>query len=108
GNDVLEGGTGTDTTVGGTGNDVHIVDNAADVVIEATGGGTDRVHSSVDYALAAGVDIEFLTTTSTSGTDAVNLRGNELAQFIDGNNGINTLEGGGGNDRILGRGGNDT
>ncbi|NTZ42875.1 calcium-binding protein, partial [Altererythrobacter sp. SALINAS58] len=35
GNDVLEGGTGTDTTVGGTGNDVHIVDNAADVVIEA-------------------------------------------------------------------------
>ncbi|MFP3527252.1 type I secretion target, partial [Pantoea sp. SIMBA_072] len=43
GNDLLNGGAGVDRLVGGLGNDTYVLDNARDVVIEATGGGTDSV-----------------------------------------------------------------
>ena len=61
------------------GNDIYFVDNAGDVVIEAAGGGTDRVATSVSYVLAAGQEIEFFTTDECGGTSAINLTGNELA-----------------------------
>ena len=41
-------------------------------------------------------------TTSVAGTATINLTGNELAQRIDGNNGVNVMNGGGGNDLLLG------
>ena len=58
GNDTLNGGAGADTMVGGAGNDIYFVDNAADVVNETVGGGTDTIMASVNYTLAAGTEVE--------------------------------------------------
>ncbi|WP_291926973.1 calcium-binding protein [Limnohabitans sp.] len=101
GNDTLDGGTGNDSMAGGTGDDTYIVDNANDVVTEASGAGTDIVQSSVNYTL--GVNLENLTLTgaATSGT------GNDLDNSIVGSNAGNTLDGGVGNDKITGGTGND-
>ncbi|MCW5738318.1 MAG: VCBS repeat-containing protein, partial [Enhydrobacter sp.] len=60
GNDSLNGGIGNDILDGGTGDDRYHVDNAADQVIEAVGGGIDTVWTTVDYTLAGGQEIESL------------------------------------------------
>lgn len=92
GNDFLDGGVGADTLTGGSGNDSYIVDNAADKVFEAAGGGADKVYASVSYVLAAGQEIETLRTTVIAGIDAINLTGNELGQTLMGNAGSYTAE----------------
>jgi Ca2+-binding RTX toxin-like protein len=108
GNNRLDGKGGADTLKGLGGNDTLIVDNAGDIVIEAANGGTDRVGASVSYVLAAGQHIEKMSTTSSGGTGAINLTGNELVQEITGNAGNNRLDGGGGADTLIGLNGNDT
>jgi Ca2+-binding RTX toxin-like protein len=108
GNNVLDGKGGVDTLAGLGGNDTYIVDNAADVVIEAPGAGNDTVMASVSYQLGAGQSIETLETTNSAGTGAINLTGNELGQTIIGNAGMNFINGGGGNDTLTGGGGADT
>jgi Ca2+-binding RTX toxin-like protein len=110
GNDVLDGGIGADRLDGGFGNDIYIVDTQEDVIVETVEHGTaDRVMARVSYTLARDADIELLTTTSASGTTAINLTGNALAQEIFGNAGVNTLkDGGGAGDVLRGLGGNDT
>jgi serralysin len=109
GNDTLDGGTGDDSMAGGAGSDVYFVDSAADVVTETAGNGTaDRVAARASYALAAGVSIELLTTTSSAGTTAIDLSGNALKQTTTGNAGANTLKDGGGvADALNGLGGDD-
>jgi Ca2+-binding RTX toxin-like protein len=108
GNDTLNGGTGLDRTEGGAGNDTHIVDSWTDVVVERAGEGTaDRVLASVSYTLAAGVQVEALSTTNNSGTGAINLTGNEFANSVTGNAGANILKGMAGNDILAGSGGID-
>jgi len=103
GNDTLDGGAGADTLVGGLGNDSYKVDNAADVVLELPGEGTDAVTAAVTYTLAANVENLVLSgTLGNSGT------GNELANAITGNGGANRLFGLAGNDTLDGGAGADT
>ena len=105
---MLFGGTGADTMDGGAGNDGFLVDNAGDLVIEAAGGGSDRVFASLDYALAAGLSIETLSTANPFDTAAITLAGNELANTVYGNFGNNLLSGGAGDDTLGGYDGDDT
>lgn len=107
GDDTLNGGTGADTMEGGTGDDWFYVDNAADVVVEASFEGNDRVFASVSYTLQPGVWVEKLTTTNNAGTDAINLTGNGAANQIYGNSGANIIDGKGGADTMVGFGGDD-
>jgi Ca2+-binding RTX toxin-like protein len=106
GDDTLIGGPGNDTMSGGLGNDVFLVESAADIIGENTGGGTDTVVISTSYTLAAGVEVEFLQSTSGGG---LTLTGNEFGQTIVGSlTADDILTGGGGADVLKGQGGNDT
>jgi Ca2+-binding RTX toxin-like protein len=102
GGNVIDGGDGADRMEGGAGNDRYIVDNAGDVVIEANGGGTDRVVSNVSFTLG-----QFIEQLTLSGSDNISGTGNSLANTITGNAGNNTLNGSGGNDTLSGAAGND-
>ena len=104
GANVLNGGTGADTMNGGAGNDIYVVDNAGDTVSEASGGGLDRVESSISFSVA-GLFVEDVTLT---GGNAISATGNGLANSLVGNGAANTLAGADGADRLFGRGGNDT
>jgi Ca2+-binding RTX toxin-like protein len=107
GNDTLDGGAGSDTMLGGQGDDAYIVDDAGDQVIELVNEGNDTVYASRSFTLGAGQSIETLSTSDATGTAALNLTGNALAQTIIGNAGANVLTGGGGADYLLGLGGDD-
>ncbi len=52
GNNVINGGTGADDMAGGLGDDTYYVDNAGDQTIEANGGGSDKVYSSISCSIA--------------------------------------------------------
>jgi Ca2+-binding RTX toxin-like protein len=100
--DSISGGIGADSMVGGAGNDTYVVDNAGDEVVEAAGGGTDLVISSVDRTLSANVENLELTDAAVRGT------GNELANTITGNELGNSIDGGAGVDTLIGGAGNDS
>lgn len=105
---TLDGKGGADTMVGGTGSDFYFVDNPGDVVVEgASEGAADRIFTSVDYTLGAGVYVEIFATTDNLGTAPLKLTGNELVNTIFGNAGDNILDGKGGADSMGGFGGND-
>ena len=102
GNDILDGGLGADTLRGGLCDDRYVVDEAGDVVVEATGAGRDTLVASFSTALAAHVeDLELTGTGGLTGT------GNELANTITGNGGNDTLIGLGGDDVLRGGLGDD-
>nr|WP_281352690.1 calcium-binding protein [Skermanella pratensis] len=102
GNDRLDGGAGADHMIGGSGDDTYFVDNAGDQIVEAAGGGTDTVHSTVSLVLAN--EVENLILGGTGNLDGT---GNGLANKIQGNSGANLLQGGGGDDWLQGWDGND-
>lgn len=128
GNDVLDGGrnsnpTQSDQLVGGAGNDTYSIRNVSDVIVEGAGAGTDIAYVSASdlqaqgqavatYALTAGAEVEALSASSQSGTEAMFLTGNEFAQQVIGNAGSNTLvggaNGGAAGDTLVGLGGDDT
>ena len=90
----------------GTGNaldNAFVVDDAGDRVVEAAGGGTDLVQSSVSFAL--GANVENLTLTVDG---PINGTGNALGNRIVGSDGANKLDGAAGNDILEGGLENDT
>jgi Ca2+-binding RTX toxin-like protein len=107
GDDLMIGGAGADIVLGGLGDDSYYQITPDDLIVEYDGQGNDRIYTEVDYTLRAGSYIETLGTTINTGTDAINLTGNELANVIVGNAGVNRLDGAGGADTIYGGAGLD-
>ncbi|CAO3435543.1 Transposase, mutator type [Azospirillum doebereinerae] len=113
GNDTLAGGLGLDTLVGGTGDDTCIIDDAADLVIENAGEGTDEVRTSLS-AFTLAPNVEVLTYTGTgdfAGTGSAGndtLRGGAGDDTLAGVDGNDSLDGGAGADLLDGGAGNDT
>ncbi|MFB3884943.1 MAG: calcium-binding protein [Thermodesulfobacteriota bacterium] len=110
GNDILNGYAGDDLLVGGPGDDTYIVDSIGDAVNEAPDEGTDTVQSSIDYTL--GENLENLTLLSGAlhggGNELDNyLIGNDSANLLEGEEGDDTLDGGGRADYLSGGFGND-
>jgi Ca2+-binding RTX toxin-like protein len=99
---VLDGKAGADVMLGGGGNDIYIVDNAADVVTEVAGGGSDRVEARVNWTL--GANFEDLGLGGSANLTGI---GNDAGNAILGNAGNNRLEGRGGNDMLDGKAGAD-
>ncbi len=111
GNDILQGDAGDDTLEGGANDDDYLVDSIGDVIVEGAGDGLfDMVFVSTSYVLQAGIHVEWMFTTNTSGLTAINMTGNELCQSVIGNDGNNVLSdgGGAGADNLTGANGNDT
>jgi Ca2+-binding RTX toxin-like protein len=108
GENILNGKGGADTMRGYAGNDIYYVDNANDVIVEASNQGDDIVAVTTSYALASGVSVERVNTTSQGGTYAINLTGNAFGQMLIGNAGDNVLNGKGGVDTLRGNTGSDT
>ena len=106
GGNTIDGGAGADLLFGYGGNDFYIVDNAADIVIELSGGGFDTIFSSVSFTLEH--DIERLGVNGFTTTYAIDLTGNELDNELWGNDGANIIDGKAGGDIIQGFGGADT
>jgi Ca2+-binding RTX toxin-like protein len=107
GANILHGGGGADTLIGLGGNDVYYVDVAGTQVSEAAGAGADTVYSSIGYTLAAGCEVETLSTNNYGATAAIGLTGNAFGQALVGNAGANFLDGGAGADTLYGLGGAD-
>jgi Ca2+-binding RTX toxin-like protein len=105
-NDIIDGGANADTMLGGQGDDIFIVDDFNDVVLEYANEGVDQVQTSVNYALTPGSEVEVLYADQST-TAAINLVGNELDNFITGNDGVNVIFGGLGFDTLRGKGGGD-
>ena len=104
GNDTLDGGAGADTLAGGIGNDTYKIDNALDLVVEASGSGTDLVLTALS-ALTLAANVENLSYTGAgdfSGT------GSDLANNILSGSGNDVLSGGIGNDTLNTGAGSDT
>lgn len=99
---LLDGGEGTDTLTGGLGDDTYVVDDAGDLIVEATGEGTDMVESFVNWQL--GDNLENLALVGEADVDGT---GNAQDNVLVGNDGANRLEGGVGNDRLYGGLGDD-
>lgn len=104
GDNLLDGGAGADTMTGGAGNDTYAVDNAGDVVTEASGQGTtDTILTSIDFTLAANVEVLTLTGSALNGWGT-----STGGETLIGNSGNNTLDGGAGADTLIGGAGDDT
>lgn len=97
---VLTGNSAINVLAGGGGDDSYVV-GAKDVVVEAAGGGRDKVLSAISWTLSDNVeDLELTGVQKIAGT------GNALDNHLRGNSAANTLTGGSGNDTYLfGRGG---
>lgn len=102
GADALWGGSG-DTLSGGAGDDTYYVKLPTDSVVEAAGGGTDRVVTWMSFDLSKFTFVENLQVNG----DKLYARGNNLDNIIEGSAGSQTLYGGLGQDVLTGGAGAD-
>ncbi len=132
GANTLDGGAGADRLAGGRGNDIYLAElvrtgsgaRIEDSFTENQQEGTDtiRLHPVGDLGLRApvtitlGINIENFDASAT-GSNRINLRGNQSDNVLTGNDavnvlnggeGSNTLDGGAGADTLVGGKGNDT
>ncbi|WP_158206785.1 RTX toxin [Pseudoduganella flava] len=104
GNDTIDGLAGADTMTGGAGNDTYFVDSSGDVIVEAAGGGTDKVEgTATSYVLPTNVESYFF-----KGTGNAAVTGNGSDNVIYGGSGNDRLDGGAGNDDFFADAGDDT
>ena len=92
GSDVLVSNTGIDTLIGGgSGGTLYVLNNAADVVLDANV--NDTIETAFNYSLPSNVNTLWLSGTA-------NLTGvaNNNAATLNSNVGVDTLIGGSGND----------
>ena len=116
GADLLDGGLGTDTMSGGAGNDTYYVGSASELVIEASGGGTDTIITSDrSITLLTYANIENIIYTGAtsgdgngSGSELISTLGTDNDDYLFGGSGSDTLIGRAGNDTLLGKAGNDS
>jgi len=112
----LDGGGDLDTMVGLGGNDTYVVDDVADVVVEAAGGGTDTVETllaalsietmaNVENLSYEGVDADQFVGTGNALNNVIS--GGDLADTLSGLAGNDTMQGGLGADTMIGGDGND-
>jgi len=106
-NNGINGRGGADFMMGGKGNDVYNVDNVGDKVVEFAGQGTDAIHSTISYSIAALGNVENLNLLFGAST-AIKATGNALSNMIGGNEFENIIDGGAGADIMGGWTGNDT
>jgi Ca2+-binding RTX toxin-like protein len=100
-NDTLVSNSGIDTLVGGAGNDIFVVNNSADVILNATA--NDTIESSVNFTLPTGINnLLLIGSGNISGT------GNSGADVLTAGAGIDTLIAGAGVATLNGGTGNDT
>lgn len=102
GNDILYDSRGGDVLVGGSGDDRYYVSNTGDVIIERSGGGYDKVYSSVSYILS-----DHIEAMSLTGSADAKMGGNALDNTLNGNRGDNNISGGAGADQMAGGRGHD-
>jgi Ca2+-binding RTX toxin-like protein len=97
GHDHIDGGQGADTMIGGAGNDYYWLDDEGDAVVEAYGGGTDRIEVNIaSYVLPAHVEQAILAWDLEQ-----SLTGNSLANTIFMAPGAKTVDGGAGSDTVI-------
>lgn len=99
---TLDGLTGNDTMTGGDGDDSYNVGQAGDVVIEASGQGTDLVTATISYTLTSHVEnLTLVGSSALKGTGNAlgnSLAGNAYDNVLDGLTGADTMTGGAGDD----------
>lgn len=107
----IDGGDGIDRLLGGAGGDTFFVRQVGDLVVEAAGGGTDTIVSTVSFIIAANVETLRLgghrVINGTGGAGADTLVGNDQANVLDGEGGDDRLFGAQANDRLIGDAGTD-
>jgi Ca2+-binding RTX toxin-like protein len=113
GDDTLDGGGNTDSMTGGAGDDAYIVENSADIVVEAADSGLDTVAvvAGLTYTLPQNVENGEIAPGWAFGGwsySGSNITGNTAANILRGNQSRDTLSGGNGNDRLYGNGESDT
>ena len=110
--DTLDGGVGDDSMAGGGGDDLYLVDSVLDTLFEVADEGADTVRATLDFTLAANVEMLILTGAATlagtGGSTDNTLIGNNAANLLDGAGGNDSIDAGGGNDSLTGGTGGDT
>lgn len=108
GDDRLHGDGGADVMRGGTGDDRYFVNNPSDQIIELPGEGTDTVFVFGGYfRLAPGMEVETIDSAEDSRFVSLTFIGNEFANRMLGNDGVDYFYGEGGADILVGYSGSD-
>ncbi len=112
GNDAanrLEGNSAANVLTGLGGDDVYVINQPGDTIVEAVGGGRDRVESTISYVLPDNVeDLTLLSSSNYASGPNTNGTGNALDNTIIGTTGNNVIDGKAGADTMAGGAGDDT